>query len=98
MVEMSEDASVVSARMEREMRHAREEREARELREKQTVRVAALQESDDVLEGELRTEQSVSPSEPVDAGASFRYGRLGVVAVIVLVLFWLWVQERKSRK
>ena len=32
-----------------------------------------------------------------DPSAYFRHARLGVVAAIVLVLFWLWIRERRAQ-
>lgn len=100
MVEVSEDASVVSARMEREMRQAREAYEAsvaalRSSKQEGTTGLAVVEADQQVEEQQVGMPVS---TEPVDAASSFRYGRMGVVAVIVLVLFWLWVQERSSRK
>lgn len=36
------------------------------------------------------------PLQPSDPEAAFRRGRLGVVAAIVLVLFWVWMRQRRS--
>ena len=36
------------------------------------------------------------PSPPIDAATAYRHGRLGVVAVVVLVLFWVWLTQRRS--
>ena len=33
---------------------------------------------------------------PADPEAAFRRARIGVVAVIVLVLFWLWIRQRAA--
>ncbi|MBO4709770.1 MAG: hypothetical protein J5727_08360 [Kiritimatiellae bacterium] len=37
-----------------------------------------------------------APLPPSDPEAAFRRGRLGVVAAIVLVLFWVWMRQRRS--
>lgn len=34
--------------------------------------------------------------DPIDANAGYRRGRLIVVAVPVLVVFWAWVQQRQG--
>ena len=38
-----------------------------------------------------------SPAKPVDADTAFRRARLGIVAVIVLVLLFVWVAQRRAR-
>ena len=37
-----------------------------------------------------------SPAKPVDAEASFRRARIGVVAVIALVLLLVWIMQRRA--
>ena len=39
--------------------------------------------------------QEPPPPPPVDPDAAFRRGRIGVVAVVVLVLFWVWLRQRR---
>ena len=43
---------------------------------------------------------SVAPSRPaappVDADTAFRRARLGVVAIVVLVLLWVWLRQRRT--
>ena len=45
--------------------------------------------------GTLASLPSNPPPPPVDPDAAFRRGRIGVVAVVVLVLFWVWVRQRR---
>ena len=40
---------------------------------------------------------STSPAKPVDAEAAFRRARLGIVAVIVLVMLFVWVVQRRAQ-
>ena len=40
---------------------------------------------------------SPSPAKPVDADAAFRRARLGIVAVIALVLLLVWIAQRRAR-
>ncbi len=37
-----------------------------------------------------------SPVQSTDPDTAYRRARLGFVAVIVLVLFWLWVRQRRA--
>jgi len=37
-----------------------------------------------------------APVQSTDADTAFRRARLGVVAVIVLILFWLWLRQRRA--
>ena len=45
----------------------------------------------------VETVPSTPPPPPVDPDTAFRRGRLGVVAAIVLVLFWLWLRQRRTQ-
>ena len=38
-----------------------------------------------------------APAKPVDADAAFRRARLGIVAVIALVLLLVWIAQRRAR-
>ena len=38
-----------------------------------------------------------TPAKPVDADTAFRRARLGMVAVIVLVLLLAWIAQRRAR-
>lgn len=96
MVEESEDSDVVTSHIEREMRYANEAYIQREEN-------LAAQRQSLVLEGSgmgVTEVQPVAPVEadPVDAEAAFRHGRLAVVAIIVMVLFWAWIQERRTAR
>ena len=39
---------------------------------------------------------STLASPPADPEAAFRRARIGVVAVVVLVLFWIWLRQRRA--
>lgn len=96
MVEESEDAGVVTERIVREMRDAHEAARAREaaaaLQAVSTGHVETVAADLSVV----RSEQPVPP--PVDAETAYRHGRLGVVAMLVLVLLWAWIQERRRTR
>lgn len=93
MVEESEDAGVVTERIEREMREARAAARARaEAVAGLRAEVASSGAEEPVAA--LRVETPPAPP-PVSAETAYRHGRLGVVAVLVLVLFWAWVRERR---
>ena len=38
-----------------------------------------------------------APAKPVDADTAFRRARLGIVAVIVLVLLFVWIAQRRAQ-
>lgn len=38
-----------------------------------------------------------APAKPVDADTAFRRARLGIVAVIALVLLFVWIAQRRAR-
>ena len=38
-----------------------------------------------------------APAKPVDADTAYRRARLGIVAVVVLVLLFVWIAQRRAR-
>lgn len=96
MVEEAEDPAIVTERLTREMRYANEayiRQEEDLVARRQSLMVENV--------GMGATEiQQVAPNEPepADAETAFRHGRLAVVAVIVVILFWAWVKERQSSR
>lgn len=95
MVSDTEDPVALTARIQREMRYAREEREAREEAEAARARLAV----DERPVTETAELQVLTPAEiQAEAETSFRHGRLAVVAIIVMVLFWAWIQERRTAR
>ena len=96
MVEVNADPEVVTSRIKRETRNAAIERE-------QEAAMAVVSPSlavESSAAGTLAVEVVPStppPPPPVDASTAFRRGRLGVVAAIVLVLFWMWLRQRRTQ-
>ena len=94
MVEANADPEVVTSRIKRETRDAAAEREQEEAA--MTVESPAMALGEPAPAGTLAVETVPSmPPPPVDAATAFRRGRLGIVAVIVLVLFWVWLKQRR---
>ena len=38
-----------------------------------------------------------APAKPVDADTAYRRARLGIVAVVVLALLFVWIAQRRAR-
>lgn len=104
MVSGEVDASVVSARILRETRNALVTAQ-REREEAECNKVAFL-EARPVMRnapmGTLAVQAGVEVQPPkkyeptIEADFYYRRARLGVVAVLVLVLFWAWLQQRRG--
>ena len=103
MIEANEDISLVTERQVRDVEQATEQAKAiaegREihpalLAQSQESSAPAIPQSDQPL---AQTIQQSAPEKPADPDAAFRHVRLGIVAVIVLVLFLLWFRQRKGR-
>lgn len=105
MVDESSDPDVVTARIIRETRESVALQKQKEA-EAKLYKVEYLESkpiSQDAVPGTLdaTTASEVQPVErdtidPIDANAGYRRGRLIVVAVLVLVVFWAWVQQRQG--
>ena len=96
MVEANADPEVVTSRIKRETRNAAAEREQKAA---MAVEYLATAEEEPSTAGTLAVETvpPEPPQPPVDADTAFRRGRLGVVAVVVLVLFWAWIRQRRAQ-
>jgi len=95
MVEANADPEVVTSRIKRETRNAAAEREQEAAMAVESPAIA----EDSSAAGTLAVETvpPEPPPPPVDADTAFRRGRLGVVAVVVLVLFWAWLRQRRAQ-
>ena len=101
MVEESEDPEIVTDRIYRETRRfreqLREEREAAGLAQDGALSAASdASASGALVVAEAGTLQPEPPAPPADPDAAFRRVRLGIVAVIVLILFWAWIAQRRG--
>ena len=100
MVDSSEDPMAVTMKIRRETRVARERAAA----ERAAAGEVQLPPPIPGTEGALRVVDSAKatvsvPAEPtrqVDPETAYRRARLGVVAVVVLVLLLLWIRQRRA--
>lgn len=94
MFDVNADPSVVTATIERDLAEARRESEFARDDGDEVVSCGA-----DPSVQETQAVESLPPAPPVpppaDAEAAYRRGRLGVVTVIVLVLLWFWIKQRR---
>ena len=95
MVEANADPEVVTSRIRRETRNAAAEREQESAMAVESPAIAVESSAAGTLAVETVPPEPLSPS--VDADTAFRRGRLGVVAVVVLVLFWAWLRQRRTQ-
>ena len=95
MVEANADPEVVTSRIKRETRNAAAEREQEAAMAVESPVIAVESSAAGTLA--VETVPSTPPPPPVDPDTAFRRGRLGVVAAIVLVLFWLWLRQRRAQ-
>ncbi len=95
MVEVNADPEVVTSRIKRETRNAAIEREQEAAMAVVSPSLAVESSAAGTLA--VETVPSPPPPPPVDADTAFRRGRLGVVAAIVLVLFWMWLRQRRTQ-
>ena len=102
MVEVNEDALAVTMKIRRETRVAKD----RAMAEGSAGQSGELQLPPPVpgTAGHVPSAQAEayvavpasSPAKPVDAETSFRRARIGVVAVIALVLLLVWIMQRRA--
>ena len=104
MVSGEVDASVVSARILRETRNAlvTAQREREEAECNKVAFLGARPVMRNAPMGTLAVQAGVEVQPPkkyeptIEADFYYRRARLGVVAVLVLVLFWAWLQQRRG--
>ena len=102
MIEANDDITLVADRQLRDVELG--QAQAKAIAEGREIHPALLAQQSDVPaatehhEAETRT-QSIQPEPvkpPSDPDATFRHIRLGIVALIVVILFFLWLRLRKS--
>lgn len=106
MVCSDSDDSVVTEILMRDLRRAEEERVQREAEKKLTAEQEA-ELSDTHVSKASADEPAVAqttvavpppaPERPADPEATGRYIRLGIVAVLVVVFFCMWVSQRRNK-
>ena len=102
MVEANEDPLAVTMKIRRESRVA-EERALAEQAASPSGELALpppVPGTTHISPAALEVHTAVPPPAParqVDADTAFRRARLGIVAVIVLVLLFVWVAQRRAR-
>ena len=102
MVEANEDATAVTMKIRRETRVAKEQAMAERAAEAASGELrlpppvpGTPQAQTAAAEATVAVPPPSSSGGPVDAEAAFRRARLGVVAVVVLVLLLAWVVQRR---
>ena len=104
MVDVNEDAMAVTMKIRRETRVAKAQIEA----ERAAAALGELQlpppvpSADGQAHVRVEAKETIAvpvhtPVRPVDAEAAYRRARLGVVAVIVLVLMLVWIMQSRRR-
>jgi hypothetical protein len=102
MIEANEDITLVAEQQLRDVEHGQAQAKAiAEGRETHPALLAQQQtapNSNDQLSSET-TAQTLQPEPikpPSDPDATFRHVRLGIVAIIALILLILWIRQRKG--
>ena len=102
MIEANEDISLVT---ERQMRDVEEgQAQAKAIAEGREVHPALLTQKSDgyapsgqpASETEAQALQPEPVRPPADPEAAFRHVRLGIVAILVMILFFLWLRQRRG--
>lgn len=98
MIEANEDISLVT---ERQMRDVEEgQAQAKAIAEGREVHPALLaQKSDGYVPSGQPASEALQPEPvrpPADPEAAFRHVRLGIVAILVMILFFLWLRQRRG--
>ena len=104
MIEANEDITLVTEQQLRDVEQgqalAKAIAEGREIHPallaKQSDVPAAMEQS--TTETGTQTLQTDPVKPPSDPEATFRHVRLGIVAVIAIILFFLWLRQRKNQK
>ena len=103
MIEANEDITLVT---ERQMRDVEEgQSQAKAIAEGREVHPALLEAASatpaidldsPTLEATAQTIQQPSSQPPSDPEAAIRHLRLSIVAVVVLVLFFVWIRQKRK--
>lgn len=102
MIEANEDISLVTEQQLRDVEQGQAQAKAiAEGREIHPALLAQQQTSTDLdapqsADAKAQTLQPEPVKPPPDPEATFRHVRLGIVAIIALVLLILWIRQRKS--
>ena len=103
MIEANEDITLVAEQQVRDVERGMAQ--AKAIAEGREIHPALLAQSQadspaDQLPGQTASQAQTLQPEPVqspaDPEASFRHVRLGIVAIIVIILFILWLRQRKG--
>ena len=102
MIEANEDITLVTEQQLRDVEHG--QAQAKAIAEGQEIHPALLAQQSDVPDSTeqptTETGAQILQPEPVkppsDPEATFRHVRLGIVAIIVIILFILWLRQRKG--
>ena len=102
MIEANEDISLVTEQQLRDVEQG--QAQAKAIAEGREIHPALLAQAQadspaDQLPDQTAQAQTLQPEPvqpPPDPEASFRHVRLGIVAIIALVLLILWIRQRKS--
>ena len=102
MIEANEDITLVTEQQIRDVEQGQAQAKAiAEGREVHPALLAQQQTTSDLddqppAQTETQTLQPDPVQPPPDPEATFRHIRLGIVALIVVILFFLWLRQRKS--
>ena len=102
MIEANEDITLVTEQQLRDVEHG--QAQAKAITEGREVHPALLAQQSDIsgtaeqptLETATQAIQPEPVKPPSDPDAAFRHARLGIVAIIVLILLILWLRQRKG--
>ena len=102
MIEANEDITLVTEQQLRDVEHGQAQAKAiaegREIHPALLAQQQTTPSSDDPPSSETiaQTLQPEPVKPPSDPDATFRHVRLGIVAIIVLILLILWIRQRKG--
>ena len=102
MIEANEDITLIADRQLHDVEQAQAQAKAiAEGREIHPALLAQQQSTSDLndqppAQTEAQTLQPEPVQPPPDPEATFRHVRLGIVAIIVVILFFLWLRQKKG--
>ena len=102
MIEANDDITLVAEQQLRDVEHGQAQAKAiaegREIHPALLAQQQTTPNSDDQPSSETtaQTVQPEPPPPPSDPEATFRHVRLGIVAIIALILLILWLRQRKG--